>query len=110
MPMIQNSLSVAANQTVANLLSGSIYEYLPFDCYVEIALNASASGLQAQVVSGSDVLQEQGNMGNQNRFPVYPDDFILQDYAAAGDRLVLRVTNTTAGAITTFYAVKLTPV
>lgn len=110
MPLIQNQVSVGANATLANLLSGSIYEYLPFDCYVEVGLNASAPGLQAQVISGSDVLQEQGAMSQQNRLPIYPDDFALQDYAQAGDRLVVRVNNTTAGAITCSYGVKLTPV
>lgn len=111
MPLIQNNASIPANATTPNLLSGSIYEYLPFDAYIEVAMvSAVANALRGQVVSGSDVLMEDGLLSGANRVPVYPDDFNLQDYAAAGDRLVLRVQNTTAGAVTVLYAVKITPV
>lgn len=111
MPTINGSVSIAAGAENTNVLSGSIYEYVPFDALVEIALVDGAAGeLRCGVTSGSDVLLEQGQVSNANRFPIYPDDFQLSDYAAAGDRLVIRARNTGAGANTLRYSVRMTPV
>lgn len=109
MPVIQNSVSVAANSTNDNVITGSQFEFLPFDAILEFGLVGSATGLEADVYSGSDCLCESMALSTQNRFPVYPDDFNLNDVAAAGERLKIRVRNTTGGALTVFYGVKITP-
>lgn len=109
MPTMTDRRSVTANAKVDNVLSGKVYEFLPFDAVVEFGLTASAVGLNATAISGSDVLQDDQEINAQNRMPIYPDDFILNDVAAAGERLVVSLRNTTAGAITAFSAVKLTP-
>jgi hypothetical protein len=110
MPLIQQSVSVAANATNENVLSGSQYEYLPFNALIEFGLNGSAVGLVSDVYSGSDVLAEGIALSSQNRIPVYPDDFTLNDVAAAGERLKVRIRNTTGGAVTAFYSVRITQV
>jgi len=110
MPLIQNSVSVAANATNENVLAGSQYEYLPSNALLEFGLNASATGLVADVLSGSDVLAESMALSTANRVPVYPDDFTLNDVAAAGERIKVRVRNTTGGALTVFYAVRISQV
>lgn len=109
MPVMTDRRSVAANATVANVLAGLTYEFLPFDAVVEFGLVASAIGLNASVKSGTDILQDDQEVSAQNRLPLYPDDFILTDVAAAGERLIVGYRNTTAAAITAFTAVKLTP-
>jgi len=109
MPLIQNSVSVAANATNDNVLTGSQFEFLPFNAFLEFGLVGSAAGLVADVYSGSDTLCEGIGLSTQNRFPVFPDDFTLQDVAAAGERLKVRIRNTTGGALTCFYAVRVTP-
>lgn len=110
MPIIQSSVSIAANTTNDNVITGSQYEFLPYNAYVEVGLVGSATGLEADAYSGSDTLCERMGLSTQNRVPVYPDDFTLNDVAAAGERLKIRVSNTTGGALTCFYSVKITPI
>ncbi len=109
MPTMVDRRSVGANAKVDNVLSGKVYEFLPFDAVVEFGLAASAVGLNVTAISGSDVLQDDQEISAANRLPIYPDDFLLNDVAAAGERLVVSLRNTTAAAITAFTVVKLTP-
>jgi len=107
---IQKTASVAANTTVDNVLSGSQFEFLPFAAALDFGLVGSATGLQADVYSGSDMLCESLDVSTQNRFPVFPDDYSLNDVAGAGERLKVRIRNTTAGALTYFVGVRITPI
>lgn len=110
MPTIQGATSVAANSTNNNLVAGSAYEYVPFDCRVDIAIVGDAGGnILSTVQSGSDVLLEESPVSRAARVPVWPDDFSLSDVAAAGDRLKLAARNVSAGALTVFWAVRITP-
>lgn len=109
MPVIQNSVSIAANSTNDNVIQGSQFEFLPYDAFLEFGVNGSALGLVADIYSGQDTIAEGMALNAQNRFPVYPDDFPLNDVAAAGERIKIRVRNTTAGALTAFYSLRLTP-
>lgn len=110
MPTLQGSTVTAAGQVTANVLAGSIYEYAPFDCMLEIGVVDEATGEQrVTVISGSDVLMEESPISIANRFPVYPDDFTMSDYAAAGDRIVIRVRNTGAASRTLRWVLKITP-
>jgi len=109
MPVIQGSVSVAANSTNDNVLSGSQYEFLPWNAVLEFGLAASANGLNADVFSGQDVLAESMLLSAANHIPIYPDDFTLNDVAAAGERIKVRLRNTTGGALTGFWSIKITP-
>lgn len=110
MPVIQNSVSVAANSTNDNVIQGSQFEFLPYNAMLEFGLCGSAAGLVADVYSGQDTVAESFALNTQNRFPVYPDDYPLNDVAGAGERVKVRIRNTTVGALTAFYSVKITPV
>lgn len=109
MPVIQSSVSVAANSTNDNVIQGSQFEFLPYDAYLEFGVNGSAAGLVADIYSGQDTIAEGMSVNTQNRFPVYPDDYPLNDVAAAGERVKVRIRNTTGGALTVFYSVRVTP-
>jgi hypothetical protein len=110
MPSIQGVTSTAAGATTVNVLAGSVYEYLPFDAQVEFGIVGDAAGEQrVTVLSGSDTILEESPVSRQARFPVYPDDFGLVDVAAGGERLVVKVRNTGAGANNLFWSVRLTP-
>ncbi len=110
MPTMQKVTSIAASSVNDNVLSGSQFEFLPFDAEVRFGLVASATGLVLDVYSGSDAIAEAYEPSQQNRFPVFPDDFNLVDVAAAGERLKIRARNTTAGALSLFHAVQINPV
>lgn len=110
MPLIAVRTALAANGT-ANPLTGSQYEYLPFDAFVEFGLLTDANGVLATVQSGTDVLQEEGpvQVGTINAQPKYPDDFYLNDAAAAGERLKVALRDTSGAARVVQTVVKITP-
>ncbi len=110
MPLIQQQVSIGASSVNDNVILGSQFEFLPYDAALRFALNGSASGLVADVYSGQDVLAEAMTINTLNRVPINPDDFLLSDVAAAGERIKIRVRNTTAGALTLFFAVMIDPV
>jgi hypothetical protein len=109
MPLMQFTGSVAANSTNDNVLTGSQFEYLPYNAALEFGIVGSAVGLLADAYSGSDLLCEGMAISTANRFPVFPDDYVLTDVAAGGERLKVRLRNTTGGALTFFVAVRITP-
>jgi hypothetical protein len=112
MPTIQNRISIPAATVVDNVLTGSQYEFLPYDAGLEFGItgDSNAADLRVDVYSGQDVLLENSEPGNVNRMPIYPDDFQLTDVAAAGERIKVRVRNTGTAARTLFYSVRINPV
>ena len=112
MPSIQSSVSIPLSGVNDNVLAGSQYEFLPFNAFLEFGLNGDANGgdLRIDVYSGSDVLAENLTPSVQARTPVYPDDFPLTDVAMAGERIKIRVRNTSAAAARTlFFNLRITP-
>lgn len=112
MPSVTVRTSVPANSTVENVLTGSQFEIMPYNGAVAFAMNQQSGAvgdILGDVYSGQDVLQERGPISAQARFPVNPDDFTLSDVAAWNERLKVRLTNTTAGAIVVITVVNITP-
>lgn len=110
MPTIQGVTSTAAGATTQNVMTGSVYEYLPFNARIEFGIVGDAAGEgRVTVLSGSDTVLEESSISRQARFPVYPDDFSLVDVAQAGERLVIRHRNTGVGANNLFWAARITP-
>ena len=111
MPLIPLRVILAASGTNANALSGSVYEYLPFPAFVEIGLSTDATGVLCSVSSGPDILQEEGpvQLGTINVMPKYPDDYFLTDHAAPGDRLVVKLRDTSGAQRIVMIGVKITP-
>jgi hypothetical protein len=109
MPMIAERVTVAANGT-SFPLNNKQYEFMHAHSRIEIALVAAATGVLATVYSGSDLLQQEGQVTIKaaNTAPVYPDDYHLEDDALAGDRLSIQLRNTTGAGIDVFCYVKIT--
>lgn len=110
MPLIRKEVSVPANSTIDNLVTGSIYEFMPFNASINLGLTASATGLVGTVNTGSDTLLEESPLNIKTVFPAIPDEMDLQDMAAAGERLVVRIRNTTGGALTVRALIQITPI
>jgi len=103
MPIISGAVAIGAGVTNANIIGGSPWEFLPFDAHVEIALSVptgSANGdIVADAYSGSDFLGV--GVGVPNVGAIQQDQHMyFEDDALAGERLVIKCRNTTAGAIT----------
>jgi hypothetical protein len=99
MPTIRKSTAVAFGGTPVFPLLGDQFEYLPFNARVQFAvIGLSTAGIstQATVYSGSDVLQQNAPITRRGAgltAPIYPDDFLLDDVAQAGERLNVVLTN-----------------
>lgn len=102
--------SVAANATITNVLAGKIFEFAQRPSLAQIYATASAVGLNISFVVGNEVIVDDQEVNAQNRLPIVPDDLVAQAGAVRGDRMVLRLRNTTGGAITAFTRVDLNPV
>ncbi len=109
MPTIKVNNSVPANGTLDNVLAGNQYEFLPYTARLDFGVVAAAIGVVMDVYSGSDTLIEAGSVSSANRSPVFPDDFDLSDVAMGGERIKVRLRNTTAGAIIVNTTVRITP-
>ena len=110
MPVIQKETVITANTTNDNLISGSSFEFLRGNSIVSIGIVGSATGLVASIQSGSDIVLEEAPILVKTTMPTIPDDMYYNDAGVAGDRLVLRIRNTTAGDLTCRAIVQVTPV
>lgn len=111
MPVIQKEVSVPANGALENLVSGSAFEFLRSNAVVSMGLTADATGLVANIQSGADIVLEESPVQiKANLFPTIPDEMYYNDVGVLGDRLVVRVRNTTAGAIIVRALVQVTQV
>jgi hypothetical protein len=111
MPTMVISTSVPANGT-AFPMANTQWEYMPYPADIEIGFKADATGLLCTVVSGPDLLQEEGPVtfsATANLLPIYPDDFHLEDEVAQHDRLKIQLRNTTGGAIVVRTVIKINP-
>lgn len=115
MPTIRVATTNMAANSTNYPLSGNQFEYLPYNAQVQFAILANAATVDVSVYSGADVLQQGGppvlKALTAGAGTVYPDDFLLDDVAAQGERIsvVLRETGNvaTTDAETT---VRITPI
>lgn len=110
MPVIQKETSVAAGAVNDNLLSGSAFEFARQRQVVSIGVAASATGGFVTIQSGADIVLEESPPIVKTTFPVIPDEMYYNDVMEAGDRLVIRARNPTAGALTFRAIVQASPV
>ena len=112
MPLISLSTPLLANATVDNVLAGSQFEFLPYDAQLEFGIvgDGALGAILVDVYSGQDVLMEAGVISILGRIPVYPEDYTLTDVAAGGERIKVRLRNTTGGALVVQTALRITPI
>jgi len=101
--------SVGANITTGNVLAGKAMEFVPEASVVQIGITASAVGLHATVVIGSEVVVDDQEVSAINRMPQFPEDTLAEGGAFPSDRITVRLRNTTAAAITGFTKINISP-
>lgn len=112
MATISQSVSVAASSSNDNVLAGSQFEFAPYPAMLQIGVCGDANGadMSVDVYSGSDLLVEGMRLNTKAQMPTIPDDFLVQDVIDAGERLKIRIRNTSAaGARVAYFTVILTP-
>jgi hypothetical protein len=110
MPVIQKEIEIPANSANENILSGSAFEFLRQNAIVSIGVVGSATGLVCNIQSGADIVLEESELAVKTTYPIIPDEMYYNDVGVQGDRLVIRVRNTTAGALTVRAIVQVTNV
>lgn len=108
MPVMQKVVSIAANTTESNILAGENFEFLPYNAEVQFGFNQSATGLEIDVHSGQDLLCSQFEPLIQTTAP-NNEEMDFSDIVAAGERLTVKVTNTTGGALNILYRIIINP-
>ncbi len=116
MPQFSLLTAVPAGGVVANAFAGSAFEFLRSNARVTIASTvetAGAADVTGTIQFGPEIQLEEGQWHAEaaaGRGPLLPEDTLVDDIAAGGDRLVLRLTNTNVGAMNVRTKVKITPV
>ena len=101
MPVMTDRRSVAANATVDNVLAGKIDEFLRENSIVTLYAAAEAVGVNVSLIVGNEVTLDDQEVTNRaaGAAITIPDDFIVTGGGLAGDRMILRLRNTTGVAI-----------
>lgn len=101
--------SVAANTTTGNILAGKACEFIEEPSVLTVGICASAVGLRASVIIGKEVVVDDQEVSAANHMPLFPDDVLAEGGAFGGDRVMIRLRNTTGAAITGFTKVNVSP-
>lgn len=93
--------TVLAASSTALPLQGTQFEFLPPSLFpngalVEFATTTDATGVLRTVQTGGDVVEEESPvaLGTINVQPVYPDQFTLNDLVGPGERINLKLRDT----------------
>lgn len=109
MPSILRTLSIAANTTNENLISGSSFEFARGPGIMTAGMTADAAGIIANIQAGNDIVAEAFAVPVlANVYPVIPDEMYFTESIEVGDRLVFRAQNTTGAPLVTRTVVQLT--
>jgi len=112
-PTARFANTLAANEVVENLIAGSQFEFLGRPSRVQVYSVADLTDLVSLEVFFGQELQATPALLPQvvaGTGPTVPDDLIVDDVGAPGDRLVLRLTETVGAAGITRTMIVITPV
>lgn len=109
MPLIQGTVTVAANTTIADVLVNNVLAIVQQNMRVDMALVAAATGLICDVNVGVRQIAPGMIPSEANRVPVIPDDLSLRFGMRVSDRVLLKVVNTTGGGIRLNFTLIFTP-
>jgi len=110
MALLTDRQTVGANSTVQNALTGKSLEFVQAPSVIEFAVVAAAVGLFYTILIGTEVIVEDQEASSANRFGLYPDDFVVSGAGLPGNRLVVKLRNSTGAGIVAFTSVKISPV
>jgi len=109
MAIMTNVATVVANTTSANLCAGLSAEFVKEPSIVALSATGSAIGLYATLIVGEEVVIDDQPIPLTNRFPIVPDDTLARAGAYPGDRINVRLRNSTGGNLTGWIRVDIEP-
>jgi len=102
--------------TAVNAFQGSQYEYLPGGmfprgAFVEFGATADATGVLRTVQTGVDVIEEESpvKLAAINVQPIFPDDFTLNDLVGPGEKINVKLRDTSGVQRVVNVVAKFTP-
>jgi len=108
---IIRQVSIDANDVNENILAGSAFEFARNRSFVSMGIVQAATGLFCTIQAGGTVIAEEFEPPIEaTAYPQTNEDFYNNAFAAAGDRLVVRVRNSTGGAVVVRVVVQITDV
>lgn len=114
MPLVPTILkrTVMTASGTSSPIEGDANEFVQVPSQVEVGIVADATGVLADVFSGSDQIADQiaVPVATINTNPKYPDDFFAVDAAMPGDRLRVRLRDTSGAIRTVVTCLRITPV
>ena len=91
--------SVAANATTGNIFAGNVFEFIQSPSIVRCYIIAAAVGMNVDILVGNESYASDQEISGANRFPIRNEDLLVELGALPGERIVVRLRNTTAGAL-----------
>lgn len=118
MPTIRTVTTLLAGAQVANVLTGSQFEFLGAPSRIQVyaiedgTVAPQPNGVgEVEIFFGQELEFSQSPINIKAAGPDVPDDLLIDDFGAGGDRLVVRVTETGGAlAVTINTLVKITPI
>ena len=108
---IKYNANLTASTKTANLLSGDVNEFVPYDAIVRITAVSSAIGVNLSVFADSDLLVDDKEIPYIGTTLIDKDHLIDEFEVEAGTRLAIFARETAAAGTTDIYtAVEVTPV
>jgi hypothetical protein len=101
--------SVAANTTTANILAGKNKEFLEEPSIVQVGICAAAIGMRCTAVIGTEIIVDDQEVSAANHMPVFPDDVLAEGGGYGGDRITVRLRNTTGAPIVAWTKLNISP-
>jgi hypothetical protein len=112
MATIQRQDTIALTSTTTNIIAGSKFEFAGMDQILNLGFAAEGTGLLISVALNDQVICEDvwPSIKAANLPPIMPDDYpVTGEGMVHGDRLTIKVQNTTGAAIKLITAVNITP-
>lgn len=109
MEVMTDRREVAQNTVSANLLQGKAHEFLSRPSLVRVFATAEIINMFLSFQVGSKSFVTDQEMSSANRYPITPDDFVVEAAGMPGDRVLATVRNSGAGAGDSFLRVEIQP-
>jgi hypothetical protein len=109
--LLQSSQAFTALQTIDDVLVNNVLaSNFRRRFAVSYGFTASATGLQLDLKVGLNFVVVNMLPSLQNRFPVFPDDYLGQFGVVPGDRIILTGREVSNNARTLFFAFRFRPI
>ncbi len=114
-PTIRSVTVQGAGTTTPNVLTGSQFEFLGVPARIQVYAIQDTTGAagvgEVEIFFGQELQLSQSPVNLKAAGPEVPEDLVIDDFGAGGDRLVVRLTETGGAAAATINTlVKITPI